>query len=134
MARRRKAILRNMCWHDLRCEGCKEPEGGFLFCNNILRPISCVQHGQKLLGKLDIVVSRNYFGRQKFSFEEAVKSSIDGKTVSKCSEYLLLLARGNGNIVPAHRHFPPCPWDTEPRRRCKGIENFLLVWTLRHRR
>eukprot|EP00468_Gymnochlora_sp_CCMP2014_P004418 CAMPEP_0167753886 /NCGR_PEP_ID=MMETSP0110_2-20121227/7965_1 /TAXON_ID=629695 /ORGANISM="Gymnochlora sp., Strain CCMP2014" /LENGTH=206 /DNA_ID=CAMNT_0007639707 /DNA_START=131 /DNA_END=751 /DNA_ORIENTATION=+ len=38
------------------------------------------KNGQKLLGKLDIEVSRNFFGRQNKSFEDDVKSSLDGKS------------------------------------------------------
>eukprot|EP00472_Partenskyella_glossopodia_P004480 CAMPEP_0197518856 /NCGR_PEP_ID=MMETSP1318-20131121/4106_1 /TAXON_ID=552666 /ORGANISM="Partenskyella glossopodia, Strain RCC365" /LENGTH=211 /DNA_ID=CAMNT_0043069511 /DNA_START=51 /DNA_END=686 /DNA_ORIENTATION=- len=37
------------------------------------------KNGQKLLGKLNIVVDRNHFGRQKFSFECNVKTDIDQK-------------------------------------------------------
>mmetsp|Transcript_14386 Transcript_14386/g.17260 ORF Transcript_14386/g.17260 Transcript_14386/m.17260 type:complete len:215 (-) Transcript_14386:209-853(-) len=37
------------------------------------------KHGQTLLGKLDIVVDRNHFGRQKFSFEGKVNTELDDK-------------------------------------------------------
>jgi len=39
------------------------------------------KHGQTLLGKLDIVVDRNHFGRQKFSFEGKVNTELDDKEV-----------------------------------------------------
>mmetsp|Transcript_13079 Transcript_13079/g.18077 ORF Transcript_13079/g.18077 Transcript_13079/m.18077 type:complete len:211 (+) Transcript_13079:38-670(+) len=35
--------------------------------------------GQKLLGKLNIVVDRNHFGRQKFSFEGQVSTDLDNQ-------------------------------------------------------
>jgi len=37
------------------------------------------KNGQKLLGVLDVVVDRNHFGRQKFSFEGEISSTIDNK-------------------------------------------------------